>query len=134
MKYVITIGMILLVLSGCAAKKDPASLLINHLNQMEKIFETNQDVPEKLAAELSTYSVAHMPEMQNGVNNLLERVKHLKETPLDSIDLIAKVAQISSIIVNIKTQYGHLLEDPTVMAAFKDFNTIFSDVQNLSMK
>ena len=134
MKYIVILGIMFLLVSSCGVKQDAAALLIEHLQQMERIFERNQENREKLAAELSAYSAANMEEMQSGVQNITQRLKNIDDNPMDSFDLLSKVTKISTIIVSIKNNYSHLIDDPAVREAFKQYGEVFSAVQNLGAR
>ena len=122
---------ILITLSNCFFQQDAVSILIGHLKQLQKLFEKHQDDTKNLSTALAAYSLANMAEMQNGIKALTDKIKKVKENPLESFDLIAKVSQISGIIVTIRTNYGHLLDDPEVEKAFVQYKHVFDAVTNL---
>lgn len=130
MKYIMAAGILLVFLCGCTQKKDSSADLVNHFKQMEKIFERNKNDTAKLSEELAGYSENNMESMQKGIQALYGKLENAKENPLASFDLLAKVTEISAIIVTIQNEYGTLLKDPQVQKSFKEYEKVFSSMES----
>ena len=98
---------------------------------MEKIFEKNKDDTSKLSEELAAYSEINMTSMQDGVKALFNKMEKVKDDPLGAFDLLGKVVEISSIIVRVRNEYGDLLDDPEVKKAFREYQEVFSSMENI---
>jgi hypothetical protein len=131
MKYIPVLMIIPVLLLGCAVKKNPASALVHHLKQMEKIFEKNKDDTSKLSEELAAYSETNMKSMQDGVKALYDKMEKVKDDPLGAFDLLGKITEISSIIVRVRNEYGGLLDDPGVKKAFTGYQEVFSSMETI---
>ncbi|MBN2531749.1 MAG: hypothetical protein JXB88_02595 [Spirochaetales bacterium] len=134
MKYILVTGILFLLLPGCAVKNDPSTVLVNHLKQMERIFERNKKDTAKLSEELSAYANTNMESMQEGVKALYKKMEKAKENPLESFDLLAKVTEIYVIIVKIQKEYGDLLNDPEVEKVFTEYKKVFTSMENIGQK
>jgi len=132
MKHFAIALFLLIILSGCFMQQDASARLVQHFQKMEKIFENNQYKKDTLINELTAYADKNMTDMQNGIKALQKKIEKAKKNPVGAFDLIAKVTQISRIIVNIRNNYGNLLNDTEVSKAFMEYGKVFSAIENIA--